>query len=136
MSMIFKHLIHPFLLLIAVALLTSCSPDIDTKSFDAQKWKDSKGACDNTRLEMMGDFDKIQDQLKGTMEPDSRNLFGRPDRIALNERMNRTHYYFLEAGPDCPNKDTLITIKVLAIEFEALGRLRMTSVRDLVVQSI
>jgi len=98
----------------------SCSRRKVLGDFDSQKWISDKGGCSGTRMKMKNDLLLIKYKLRGLKYSEITQVLGRPDTEELYERNQKFYTYYLQKGPDCPQVDSLKSIKV-QIRFTAVG---------------
>ena len=109
-----------FLSLVFLAL-QSCTNNlvISESEFDAITWKNDKKACQNKRIGLLEQFQKIIPKLKGVSEYDIRNLLGSPDNIELYRKHQKFYIYFIEPSGSC-TRNSKTTSKKIYIRFNAI----------------
>ncbi len=116
-----------FSLMLVMVILAACSKPIPTlEGVDLTKWKDDKNACSGDRQSMAIAVKTESQKLKGLSEMDVVDLLGRPDENELYKRNQKFFYYYITAGPDCPEHGTIPS--KLIIRFNAMGYAQLVSV--------
>lgn len=120
------------LILFAVLLLASCSPELPDigGDFTSEAWKLDEVACKGERAEMLDDILAAKDVLVQLREADVRQLFGRPDNVELFSRSQKFYLYYVEAGGQCAGQGGSDTGKMLELSLDALGRLHEINIRQ------
>ncbi len=114
-------------LFLALLILASCSKPIPTlEGVDLSKWKDDKNACSGNRAAMATALKTEAQKLKGLSEMDVVDLLGRPDENELYKRNQKFFYYYLTAGPDCPQHGPVP--QKLILRFNAMGFAQLVSI--------
>ncbi len=114
-------------LLLILLMLAACSKPTPTlEGVDLSKWKDDKKACSGSRASMAAALKTESQKLKGLSEMDIVDLLGRPDENELYKRNQKFFYYYITAGPDCPEHGPIPS--KLIIRFNAMGYAQLVSI--------
>ncbi|MCC9137991.1 hypothetical protein [Pontibacter silvestris] len=114
---------HFFLIpLLICLLLSSCSTPESFKNFDSETWKNDRYACDNKRMQLVEDFEKIKQDLIGKKEYVIRNVLGKPDNEELLEGNQRNYYYYLEPGSQCTERNKMSEANRVGVRINAIGK--------------
>ncbi|MEQ8244473.1 hypothetical protein [Fulvivirga sp.] len=100
-------------------LFTACNKSIDIKNFDELAWQDDKGACKNTRINMLEALESGKEQLKGLNQDEIVAVLGRPDENELYKRSQKFFIYHIT--PKTCDGQEFKQYTYLSIRFNATG---------------
>lgn len=121
----YTTILKPFLIIILLAgVFSGCenhSP-LEVENFDAKTWQSDRNGCEEKREAFIPTLMKQTDVFIGVKQKRVMATLGRPDRVELDPRMKRTHYYYVEPGNACEVKENEKRFKSFAVEYEPIHR--------------
>ena len=107
--------------IVVIVFCVACDKPLPSlEGVDVAAWQEDKNGCKDIRNSMMSQIDSEKNKLLALDQMQIVKLLGRPDQNELSSRNQKLFYYYIEAGPPCPNgKDSLAT--KLVIRFNAVG---------------
>ena len=122
--------LHRNVAVVILLVLVACGKSLpDLQGIDLDRWKDDKNGCQGHRIVMEPALTSELTKLKGLAEMDIIHLLGRPDQNELYKRNQKFYFYFIHAGPPCPQADS--TQKRLSICFNAMGFAKEVAIEDI-----
>lgn len=116
------YLMKKLLLIFCFAFLAfSCTQQPDLAGFDADAFKQDRGACLNTRKIQANWLKSHKSTWKGVSSNDVEAFLGKPDVHQLADRNQEYYIYYLETGPHCADIKTASSAKSMAFRFSAIG---------------
>lgn len=116
------YLMKKLLLIFCFAFLAfSCTQQPDLAGFDADAFKQDRGACLNTRKIQANWLKTHKSTWKGVSSNDVEAFLGKPDVHQLADRNQEYYIYYLETGPHCADIKTASSAKSMAFRFSAIG---------------
>ena len=110
------------LLIFCFAFLAfSCTQQPDLAGFDADAFKQDRGACLNSRKIQANWLKAHKSTWKGVSSNDVEAFLGKPDVHQLADRNQEYYIYYLETGPHCADIKTASSAKSMAFRFSAIG---------------
>lgn len=102
--------------------ISSCDSNNNlSQKIDFELWNSDKSGCLGLREAEFLKLDSIKSELYGIHEQKIFSLFGKPNKIQMEERNKKCYTYFLEC-------DTIVLKRVLKIDFDGLDRVRIIRV--------
>jgi hypothetical protein len=112
--------------LLSLLALSACSSNQkpQLEGFNSELWKNDKKGCEGKRSILAEAVLANSIKLKGMDDDDVADFLGKPEKSNWEERGKKTYYYYIQPGSQC-NSDLMLEGSKLAVEFDALGRVKM-----------
>jgi hypothetical protein len=108
-----------FILFIFALLFSACTHQPDLTGFDAEAFKQDRGACDGKRGQQIAWLKAHKMNFQAATSNNIDDILGKPDLQQLADRNQEYYVYFLEPGPQCQQKPS--QAKSIAFRFSAMG---------------
>lgn len=113
---------HILLYIVTFISICSCGTNSNLrKNINFELWISDKSGCLGLRELEFIKLDSLKSELYGIHEQKIFSLFGKPNKIQMEERNKKCYTYFLEC-------DTMVLKRVLKIDFDGLDRVRIIRV--------
>ena len=118
------------MLFFMVLSILSCknTPDLP-EGFNVENWKKDKEGCLGFRETQVTMLLNMRDDFTGITESQVANLIGKPNYSELGKSKIQKYRYRLSPSEHCAQKKGNGLSKVLQIEFESLGRVRLMTIQ-------
>lgn len=124
----FPQQIAKHMMICTIVLLASCTGKTGLpETFDSEKWKNDLYSCKGDRTKLIDIILENKEALIGEAEHNIIQVLGRGDKMELGPKKGKIYHYYITAGPSC--NDTIPSGKVLHVEFESLGRVKLITVQ-------
>ncbi|MGF1639095.1 MAG: hypothetical protein ACFCUU_18610 [Cyclobacteriaceae bacterium] len=107
------------LLLVFIICLNGCARKQRFVDFESDAWIEDRNGCEGVRENMKDDLLKVKFRLRGKSTSDIIDILGRPDAQELYQRNQKYYMYYIQPGPECPQKSE--KPMTLFIRFSAVG---------------
>lgn len=109
---------------LTLGLFTGCEDQspLEVNNFDIKIWQSDRNGCESQREAFISSLMGQTEVFIGVKQKRVMATLGRPDRVELDPRMKRTHYYFVEPGIACEDKEEGKRFKAFAVEYEPIHR--------------
>jgi hypothetical protein len=115
------------MLLLTCSIYTSCNQKKPIlEGFNSELWKKDKLGCNGKRAYLAEIIFSKSVELKGIDDDEVAELLGKPEKSNWETRGKKTYYYYFQPGKQCNSQSILEGPKV-AIEFDALGRVKLVT---------
>src|SRR5690554_4776506 len=108
-------------ILLTIILLQSCGGKKPPSGFDSVAWIGDRSGCLGTRLKMIDEIKKIQNDLRGLHRDRLTGLLGSPDETELYTRGQLIYRYRISPGETCPKAEETNNSTILEVRLNALG---------------
>jgi hypothetical protein len=108
-----------FILFICFSVCSACTHQPDLSGFDAQAFKQDRGACGGKRGQQISWLKSHKMNFKGVSSNNMEEILGKPDIQQLADRNQEYYIYFLEPGTQCDHQPS--QAKSIAFRFSAIG---------------
>lgn len=108
-------------IIIILFIVTSCGKPINKGNFNDKAWREDALACQNIRKNLLPEFDKIKENLRGISEKQLQNLLGKPEATSLTDQSERLYIYYLEPGSQCQEQHKISNANKLMARISSLG---------------
>ncbi|MFC5270052.1 hypothetical protein [Adhaeribacter terreus] len=102
-------------------LVTACTKKLPENNFNTKAWQNDPLACNNNRLELLPELEKVRPQLLGLRETEIQKLLGKPDATSLTDQSERIYFYYIEPGPQCTQKSYFSSANKLQVRMNSMG---------------
>lgn len=97
-----------------------CRPRAKLPEFNSQAWIADAFACQSVRSKLVPELEKIRLEIRGLTTSQVIELLGKPDGEGLLASNGRIYYYYVAAGRQCQDRQTLSAANKLQVRFNAL----------------
>lgn len=118
--------------LAAIILLlgaAGCSSSPSLKGFDRESWARDERSCQNIRPKLLPQLEKVQQEFLGLGHTEVIRLLGKPEGKSMEKSGQRAFYYYVEAGPQCQDKNLYTQANKLVLRFDVLDRVNLVTFR-------
>ena len=115
-----------FILLLGAS---GCSPTPTLQGFDLESWRRDERSCQNIRPGLVPQLEKVQQELMGLGHTQVIRLLGKPEGKSMEKSGQREFYYYVEAGPQCQDKNRYTQANKLVVRFDVLDRVNLVTFR-------
>ncbi|WP_200505584.1 hypothetical protein [Adhaeribacter terrigena] len=102
-------------------LVTACTKKLPENNFNSAAWQKDSLACENNRLELLPELEKVRPELLGLRETEIQKLLGKPEATSLTDQSERIYFYYIEPGPQCTQKSYLSSANKLQVRMNSMG---------------
>lgn len=107
-----------------------CSKAPSLQGFDQESWRRDERSCQNIRPGLLPQLEKVQQELIGLGHTEVIRLLGKPEGKSMEKSGQREFYYYVEAGPQCQDKNRFTQANKLVIRFDVLDRVNLVTFRQ------
>ena len=107
----------------------SCTSSPSLEGFDRERWTQDERSCRNIRPGLVPQLEKVQGELLGLGHTQVIRLLGKPEGKSMEKSGQREFYYYVEAGPQCQDKNRYTQANKLVVRFDVLDRVNLVTFR-------
>lgn len=109
--------------------VSGCSSTPTLQGFDLESWRRDERSCQNIRPGLVPQLEKVQQELMGLGHTQVIRLLGKPEGKSMEKSGQREFYYYVEAGPQCQDKNRYTQANKLVVRFDVLDRVNLVTFR-------